>query len=219
MAAWRSPAQLRLRDDHEAVEGERAVPARQGKDVGGLGARHPAGARFAKGLRKSAASGQEKGDSRESPFRLSAPIGAISSYFIGFSLDGVAASTAGVSLPALFAALVSALRAVRSTSDPLPGWVPFRSPASPVAFRLPDARSALVLALRSSLVVFEPLPGVTEPVASPAGAIAPFLASDLTSARVGDEACANAPCENTATAAATAPKTSLVFIWLLLIVA
>ena len=39
------PAQLRLRDAHQAAQGDRAVPARQGGDVRGLGARHPRGAR------------------------------------------------------------------------------------------------------------------------------------------------------------------------------
>jgi len=48
--------------------------------------------------------------------------------------------------------------------------------------------------------------------ASPAGALTAVRACAFTSARVGDEACAKAPCENTAMAAATAPRASLVFI-------
>ena len=200
----------------QAAEGDRAVPARQGRHLGGRGARRPVRTR------------------RE---RLSGSSGAL------FATRPAQKSAAPKSRPCREESLLTAsstfpccpLRRRPGSRPPSRrpwswpcarhGWCPSPSGASPSAFRRPAfsspvLASILVVALRSARVLSDIVEGVGDCVwASPVGALAAVLASALTSARVGADAWAKAPCENTATAAAaTAPKTKLVFIEYLLIV-
>ena len=129
-----------------------------------------------------------------------------------------AASPAGVVLPRLDGGLGLGLargtcRSVRCSCTALSCsfWAP-ASPAGASGCRLPCRPGSAPCARRWSC----PRTWSASPSRWPRrpGSWAWPWRSALTSARLGDgaEACAKAPCENTATAAATAPRTSLVFI-------
>ena len=170
------PAQLRLRDAHQAAQGDRAVPARQGGDVRGLGARHPRGPR-----REGLSAGTKKKRLRRAAFAamaarrraafsasLLSPAGLSSLFFCWALVFSLRASRV-VSVPVLFTALSSLGRR-------------HRRPAR--ACRL--ALSALVVSLRSSRVLSDVFDGAAAGF-SPAGATDLAWASALTSARVAEK--------------------------------
>ena len=203
-------AQLRLRDAHQAAQGDRPVPARKGRhsEVACATCGRPAPQRPDAVASRSTAA-KKKGGSEE-PL-LWSTIGARRLLLRRFAR--------GRALRRRLGSRRTWCRPWSSTCARR-GWWSSRSSRwssfiargfSPAGLSSPAARSALVVALRSARVLSDIVDGCFElvPGPSPAGAGAPVLASALTSARVGDEAWANAPCENTATAAAaTAPRTN-----------
>ena len=169
-------AQLRLRDAHQAAQGDRAVPARQGGDVRGLGARHPRGPRregLSAAAKEKAAPKSRFFDRLRRAARFFDPLTA-SRRPPGFAWPCCSAlvlalrSSRVVSVPVLFMALSSFWRRLRQR-----------------AFRLPLALSALVgfLALVAGLVRRRWTAAAVG--FSPAGATDLAWAPALTSARVG----------------------------------
>ncbi len=202
------PAQLRLPQTDRSGRSDTVVRSRPARHAG-RAARQARCARYESGLTRGGRPARRQSTPERPTAATRAAVGVIScgaagrvpgdagvNYFLR-SVRAFASRDQGLVLAGFLggglAVGAGRVRFGRGASAPFP--------ASPAGVRPPSLRASLVAALRSARVVADLVVSFGTPSASPAG-VRLALASALTSARLGDEACANAPWASRAAAAA-----------------